>query len=178
MYCNITPIKPQPNLRNFVNFVAVASEKHLDMCQPSLTHFLVSHVFVNLTVEVFMCSMWLSLCFAFPVFPSLPSLSPPVPHSHGDMLEVIITIASGFISIYSHNNTEKGKTDNTGVMYYPVRESSFIMTSNRASSPCHHPFLSLSLIDTHSLSSFLSPPLSTLLCPPCIITESSVLPSL
>lgn len=125
------------------------------MRQPSPTHFLVSHIFRNPTEEVVMCSMWLSLCFAFLVFPCLPCLSLPAPLSHGDMLEVIITIASGFISIYSHNNTEKAKTDSTGVMYYPVRESSFIMTSNRAFTLCHHPFLSLSHI--HTLSSFFSP---------------------
>lgn len=56
-------------------------------------------------------------------------------------LEVIITIASGFISFYSHNNMEKQRTDSGGVMYYPVWGSYFIMTSNAASSFCHHPFL-------------------------------------
>lgn len=102
------------------------------------------------------------------MFSAFPCLLPPAPLSGGDMLEVIITTASGFISIYSHNNTEKWKTDSTGVMYYPVRESSFIMTTNRASSLCHHPSLPMHAhTHTHTFSfpflphSFRSP-LSTL----------------
>lgn len=65
----------------------------------------------------------------------------PQPLSPGDALEVIITLASGFISIYSHNNMEKWQTDGPGVMYYPLRESSFIMTTNSASSLCQQPSL-------------------------------------
>lgn len=122
MYCNVTPIKisnPQPSLRNFVNFVAVACEKQLDLRQASLTHF-----FSVLHFEdphrgggyVLHVALFVTCFSSF----SIPPLSSSSPLSHDDMLEVIITIASGFISIYSHNNTEKEKTDSTGVMYYLV----------------------------------------------------------
>lgn len=78
-----------------------------------------------------------------PLSLSSPLCCPPLlsqPFSPGDALEVIITVASGFISIYSHNNTEKWQTDGPGVMYYPLRESSFIMTTSSASSLCQHSF--------------------------------------
>lgn len=114
----------------FFNFGTAVSKESLRY-KPT---FLVSHIFRNPTVEVVFVVYDALSCFVFFFVPSLPCLS------HGDMLEVIITIASGFISIYSHNNTEKEKTDSAGVMYYPVQESSFIMTSNRASSHCRHPF--------------------------------------
>lgn len=51
------------------------------------------------------------------VFSSRLSSALSQPFSPADALEVIITIASGFISIYSHNNTEKWQTDGPGVMY-------------------------------------------------------------
>lgn len=120
------------------------------MRQPSLIYFRVSRIFRNPVVEV-VHVLHVSL-FMFSAFPRpFPCLLPPAPLSGGDMLEVIITTASGFISIYSHNNTEKWKTDSTGVMYYPVRESSFIMTTNRASSLCHHPSLPMHA-HTHTLT--------------------------
>lgn len=87
--------------------------------------------------------------------------------SRGDLLEVIITIASGFIAIYSHNNTERETTDSIGVMYYPARESSFIMTSNRDSCPRRRrPFLFNTHVHTTSyisLSLFPLPPVQPLL---------------
>lgn len=170
MYCNVTPIKisnPQPSLRNFVNFVAVACEKQLDLHQASLTHF-----FSVLHFEdphrgggyVLHVALFVTCFSSF----SIPPLSSSSPLSHDDMLEVIITIASGFISIYSHNNTEKEKTDSTGVMYYLVWESSFIMTSNGASSlylfhsparthtSTHTFFISLSLFALPSVHPLLS----------------------
>lgn len=156
-------------------FVAVLSEKHLEARQPSLTHFSALHIFKIPIVEVVVCSAWLYFWFAFLLFPPLPCRSlpaaPSLLFSPGDTLEVIITFASGFISIYSHNNTEKERTDITRVMYYPVRESSFIMTSNRASS-LRHLFLHLFLSLTHTLSFF------TPLSPLFIIAGSMVLPSL
>lgn len=100
-------------LANSVNFVASEKKKkktpRYASTFPRLT-FSVSHIFRNPAVEVVMCSVWLSLCFASPCL-SFPSPVSPLllPFSRGDMLEVIITIASGFISIYSHNNTEKGR---------------------------------------------------------------------
>lgn len=110
-----------------------------------------------------MCSMWLSLCSAFLVFPSLPCLSLPAPLSHGDMLEVIITIASGFISIYSHNNTEKGEDrqhwcdvlSSTGIIFHNDIQQSF-------------PSLPPPFSFTHTYTHFLhfSLPISTPLCPP------------
>lgn len=183
MYCNVTPIKisnPQPSLRNFVNFVAVACEKQLDLRQASLTHF-----FSVLHFEdphrgggyVLHVALFVTCFSSF----SIPPLSSSSPLSYDDMLEVIITIASGFISIYSHNNTEKEKTDSTGVMYYLVWESSFIMTSNGASSlPLPILPIPLSRSHTYIYTHFLhfSLPLCTPLCPPFIITESVVLPSL
>lgn len=100
-------------------------------------------------------------------FSSLVSSALSQPFSPGDALEVIITITSGRISIYSHNNTEKWQTDGPGVMYYPLRESSFIMTTSSASSLCQHPF------------SFFSPSFSLLFfVHPFIAAESSALLSL
>lgn len=90
--------------------------------------------------------------------PSSPLSCPPRPSPAlpAMRLEVIITVASGFISIYSHNNTEKWQTDGPGVMYYPLRESSFIMTTSSASSLCQHPF-------SPFFFSSLSPPSTPLL---------------
>lgn len=137
--------------------MAVLSEKHLEARQPSLTHFSALHIFKIPIVEVVVCSAWLYFRFAFLLFPPLPCralpAAPSLLFSPGNMLEVIITFASGFISIYSHNNTEKERTGIIRVMHYPVRESSFIMTSNSASS-LRHLFLHLFLSLTHTLSFF------------------------
>lgn len=135
--CNVNP-RP-----NFANFVAVSCKKKTKnkrkVCV-SRPRFTFRYLLFSGTPSWrwFMRSMCVSL-YVFCLPRPLACLLPPAPLSGGDMLEVIITTASGFISIYSHNNTEKWKTDSTGVMYYPVRESSFIMTTNRASSLCHHP---------------------------------------
>lgn len=114
-------------------------DSHLDLRRPSLPCF----------------QQAAGLSTARFVFSSLLSSAVSQPFSPGDALEVIITIASGFISIQSRNNTEKWQTDGPGVIYYPVRESSFIMTTSSASSLCQHPFSLFFL----PFSSLLRPPL-------------------
>lgn len=99
-------------LANSVNFVA--SEKKTKNTQICVnlppTHFFGISYFQEprrgagyvLHVALFV------FCFSLSFLPS-PVSPLLLPFSRGDMLEVIITIAAGFISIYPHNNTEKGR---------------------------------------------------------------------
>lgn len=141
----------------------MAVEKHLDACQFYPTPFFFCTLFKIPTVEVVVRSMWLSLCFACLLFPPLPCLSPSARLSCGDMLELIITIASGFIRIYSHNNTEKGADrqdwcdvlSSTGIIFHNDIQQSFL------SPPLFFLYSSLSFSflysHTYTFSSFLTP---------------------